>query len=179
MDKLREDLKNAHKLAKTDSLTGIPNRHSLDEMIAEHIELAKTKAETFCMLVIDLDHFKNVNDKYGHLVGDTTLRYIAKLLDAETKGHDRIARYGGEEFIILLNKITYDNALRFAENIRNSIARKSLHIRGHKDPLHMTVSIGVAMYQIGETQDQLFQRADKALYAAKAKRNTVRGEHQL
>ncbi|SFR52449.1 GGDEF domain-containing protein [Thiomicrospira sp. ALE5] len=179
IEKLQDDLKNAHKLAKTDSLTGIANRHGFDEMLDRQIELAKKNAETFCILIVDLDHFKVVNDTYGHLVGDTTLRYLAKLLDTETKGHDRVARYGGEEFVILLNKITYDNALRFAENIRANIARKSLRARGHETPLRITVSIGVAIYQIGEPAESFFERADKALYLAKNKRNQVCGEHHL
>jgi diguanylate cyclase len=128
---------------------------------------------------LDLDHFKNVNDDYGHLVGDSALRYISKLLKEEIKGHDEVARFGGEEFVIILSNITYDNSMKFAENLRATIEKKSLRIKDNTKPLRLTTSIGVAIYQIGESSDELFQRADKALYLAKTKRNCVRGEHHI
>ncbi|WFE68901.1 GGDEF domain-containing protein [Thiomicrospira sp. R3] len=177
--KLQQELEDATQLAKTDSLTGIANRRGFNEIIETQIESAKKKAATFSMLLIDLDHFKKVNDDYGHLVGDSALRYIAKLLRAQTKGHDQIARFGGEEFVILLNNINYENALRYAEKLRSAIENKSLKIRDHDKPLRMTASIGIAMYQMGESADDLFKRADKTLYLAKTKRNSVCGEHQL
>lgn len=177
--KLSRDLDDANHLAKTDSLTGIANRRGFDQIVSTKIKLAKSEGQTFSMLILDLDHFKNVNDEYGHLVGDSALRYIAKLLKAEIKGHDEVARFGGEEFVIILNNINYDNSLKFAENLRTTIEKKSLRIKDNNKPLRLTISIGVAMYQMGESSDSLFQRADKALYLAKTKRNCIRGEHQL
>lgn len=177
--KLQQELEDATQLAKTDSLTGIANRRGFNELMEKQITASKDKGLTFSMLLIDLDHFKQVNDDYGHLVGDSALRYIAKLLRAETKGHDQIARFGGEEFVILLTNINYDNAMRYAERLRSKIEKKSLKIRDHDKPLKMTVSMGIAMYQMGESADDLFKRADQALYLAKTKRNCVRGEHQL
>jgi diguanylate cyclase len=177
--KLSRDLDDANHLAKTDSLTGIANRRGFNEMVEKKIKQAKTEGKTFSMLLLDLDHFKKVNDDYGHLVGDSALRYISKLLKAEIKGHDDLARFGGEEFVILLNDITYDSAIKFAEKLRATIEKKSLRIKDHDTPLRLTTSIGMALYQMGESSDDLFQRADKALYLAKAKRNCVRGEHHL
>jgi len=177
--KLSRDLDDANHLAKTDSLTGIPNRRGFNEIVSKKIKQAKTEDQTFSMLILDLDHFKNVNDDYGHLVGDSALRYISKLLKEEIKGHDEVARFGGEEFVIILSNITYDNSMKFAENLRATIEKKSLRIKDNTKPLRLTTSIGVAIYQIGESSDELFQRADKALYLAKTKRNCVRGEHHI
>ncbi|WP_052501416.1 GGDEF domain-containing protein [Thiomicrospira microaerophila] len=177
--KLSRDLDDANHLAKTDSLTGIANRRGYNEIVMKKIKQAKAESQTFGMLLLDLDHFKSVNDNYGHLVGDSALRYISKLLKAEIKGHDEIARFGGEEFVILLHNINYDNALKFGEKLRATIEKKSLRIKDHDKPLRLTASIGIAIYQMGESSDDVFQRADKALYMAKTKRNCVRGEHQL
>jgi diguanylate cyclase len=177
--KLNRDLDDANHLAKTDSLTGIPNRRGLNEIVSKRIKLAKIEGQTFSMLILDLDHFKSVNDDYGHLVGDSALRYISKLLKEEIKGHDEVARFGGEEFVIILSNINYDNSMKFAENLRATIEKKSLRIKDSPKPLRLTTSIGVAIYQMGESSDDLFHRADKALYLAKSKRNCVRGEHHI
>lgn len=178
--RLKQELEEATSLAKTDTLTGIPNRRGFNELIAKRITDAKTKGKTFAMLLLDLDFFKKINDQYGHLVGDSVLRYVARTLQAQTKGQDAIARLGGEEFVILLSEISYHNALKIAEKIRNHISQKSLMVKDHSLPLKFTISAGVAMYQMGETADQLFERADRALYLAKQSgRNLTRGEHQL
>lgn len=178
--KLKLELEHATTLAKTDSLTGIPNRRGFNELIEEHISTVKSEGTTLCMVLLDLDHFKKINDTYGHLVGDSVLRYIARTLHAETKGHDAIARLGGEEFVILLSDISYENALNISEKIRKRIANKVLSVKGHTLPLQFTSSFGVSKYKIGENADQLFDRADRALYLAKQSgRNQTRGEHQI
>jgi diguanylate cyclase len=178
--RLKQELEEATSLAKTDSLTGIPNRRGFDELVTQRIDEAKTKSQTFAMLLLDLDYFKKINDHYGHLVGDSVLRYIARTLQAETKGQDAIARLGGEEFVILLSDINYDNAMKFAEKIRLLISKKSLRVKDHDQALSFTTSVGVAVYQMGETAEHLFERADRALYLAKQSgRNLTRGEHHL
>lgn len=178
--KLKNELEHVTTLAKTDSLTGIPNRRGFNELAEEHIKTAQSEGATLCMVLLDLDHFKKINDTYGHLVGDSVLRYIARTLHAETKGHDAIARLGGEEFVILLSDISYQNALSVSENIRKRIANKVLSVKGHTLPLQFTSSFGVSQYQAGESADQLFDRADQALYLAKQNgRNQTCGEHQL
>ncbi|MBE0493671.1 MAG: diguanylate cyclase [Thiomicrospira sp.] len=178
--KLKRELEHVTTLAKTDSLTGIPNRRGFDELCEEHIKLAQKEGSTLCMVLLDLDHFKKINDTYGHLVGDSVLRYIARTLHAETKGQDAIARLGGEEFVILLSDISYQNAHNVSEKIRKRIATKVLIVKGHNMPLQFTSSFGVALYRAGESADQLFERADRALYLAKQNgRNQTCGEHQL
>lgn len=178
--KLKRELEHVTTLAKTDSLTGIPNRRGFDELIQQHIQTAQQDKLSFCMVLLDLDHFKKINDTYGHLVGDSVLRYIARTLHSETKGHDAIARLGGEEFVILLSDIHYQDALNVSEKIRQRIANKVLSVKGHTLPLQFTSSFGVSQYQTGETADQLFDRADRALYLAKQSgRNQTCGQHQL
>ncbi|HEY9016720.1 GGDEF domain-containing protein [Thiomicrospira sp.] len=178
--KLKSELEHVTALAKTDSLTGIPNRRGFNELANEHIKTAQSEGTSLCMVLLDLDHFKSINDTYGHLVGDSVLRYIARTLHSETKGHDAIARLGGEEFVILLSDISYKNALNISEKIRKRIASKVLSVKGHALPLQFTSSFGVSQYKAGETTDQLFDRADQALYLAKQNgRNQTCGEHQL
>ncbi|WP_029935795.1 GGDEF domain-containing protein [Thiomicrospira pelophila] len=178
--KLKSELEHVTTLAKTDSLTGIPNRRGFNELIEEQIKTVQSEGISLCMVLLDLDHFKKINDTYGHLVGDSVLRYIARTLHAETKGHDAIARLGGEEFVILLSDISYQNALNISEKIRHRIASKVLSVKGHTLPLKFTSSFGVSQYKARESADQLFDRADRALYLAKQNgRNQTCGEHQL
>ena len=180
INSLKDELIRANTIATTDELTNIPNRRGYRNMLKNAIEHANQKSQTFAFLLLDIDHFKQVNDTYGHLVGDGVLRYIAKILYRETKGRDYIARIGGEEFVVLLPDTCYSDAIKIANNIRQKIENKPLKVKGHPAPLHLTISIGVAMYQLGEEEDTLFERADKALYLAKEQgRNRVKGEADL
>lgn len=180
VDKLKEELKKANFFAKTDELTNIPNRRGFNEHIEEMKRLSAKNNSGFALILLDLDFFKMVNDTFGHIVGDSALRYVAKLLKEETKGRDCIARIGGEEFSILLSGASYDNAIRVAENIRLKIANKTLSVKNQSKPLKLTLSSGVAIYRPNEDTDVLFQRADEALYLAKnSGRNMVCGEKNL
>jgi len=180
VDKLKEELKKANFFAKTDELTNIPNRRGFNENMEETIRFSLQNQSSFALVLLDLDFFKAVNDTFGHIVGDSALRYVSKLLKAETKGRDSIARIGGEEFSIILPDTSYENALKVADNIRLKIANKTLSVKGQKKPLKLTLSSGVAIYRKGEYVDALFQRADKALYLAKNNgRNRVCGEQEL
>ncbi|MCF6299344.1 MAG: GGDEF domain-containing protein [Thiomicrorhabdus sp.] len=180
VDKLKEELKKANFFAKTDELTNIPNRRGFNENIEEVIQLSLQSQQPFALVLLDLDFFKKVNDTFGHIVGDSALRYVSKLLKEETKGRDCIARIGGEEFSIILPDITYENAIKVADNIRKKIASKTLSVKGQKKPLKLTLSSGVAIYRKGEEIETLFQRADEALYLAKnSGRNQVCGEKGL
>ncbi|VAW47605.1 diguanylate cyclase/phosphodiesterase (GGDEF & EAL domains) with PAS/PAC sensor(s) [hydrothermal vent metagenome] len=180
VDKLKEELKKANFFAKTDELTNIPNRRGFNEHIEETIRLSLQTQTSFALVLLDLDFFKIVNDTFGHIVGDSALRYVSKLLKAETKGRDCIARIGGEEFSIILPNTSYENAIKVANNIRLQIANKTLSVKDHKEPLKLTLSSGVAIYRKGEYVDTLFQRADEALYLAKNNgRNQVCGEQEL
>ncbi|MCF6253453.1 MAG: diguanylate cyclase, partial [Thiomicrorhabdus sp.] len=178
--RLKEELKKANFFAKTDELTNIPNRRGFNENIEEVIQLSLQSQQPFALVILDLDLFKKVNDTFGHIVGDSALRYVSKLLKEETKGRDCIARIGGEEFSIILPDISYENAIRVADNIRKKIASKTLSVKGQTKPLRLTLSSGVAIYRKGEEIETLFQRADEALYLAKNNgRNQVCGEQDL
>ena len=180
VDKLKEELKKANFFAKTDELTNIPNRRGFNENIEDVIQLSLQNQSPFALVLLDLDFFKKVNDTFGHIVGDSALRYVSKLLKEETKGRDCIARIGGEEFSIILPDTSYENAIRVADNIRQKIASKTLSVKDQKKPLKLTLSSGVAIYRKGEEIETLFQRADEALYLAKNNgRNQVCGEQDL
>ncbi len=180
VDKLKEELKKANFFAKTDELTNIPNRRGFNENMEGVVQLSLQNQSPFALILLDLDFFKKVNDTFGHIVGDSALRYVSKLLKEETKGRDCIARIGGEEFSIILPDTSYDNAIKVAENIRLKIASKTLSVKDQKKPLKLTLSSGIAIYRKGEDIETLFQRADEALYLAKNNgRNRVCGEQDL
>jgi two-component system, cell cycle response regulator len=126
--------------------------------------------------MVDIDHFKQINDQHGHLVGDTVLRQLGGLLTSLVRTIDIVARYGGEEFVVILPETALDGAVTFAERLRERADRHRFEI-GSKPPLHLTCSVGVATFpspRVASTED-LFARADEALYRAKsAGRNQVR-----
>ncbi|WP_321326348.1 GGDEF domain-containing protein [Thiomicrorhabdus sp.] len=164
---LKNELEKAHKVANTDELTGIPNRRGFNEIIKNLALSADTEDYSFALLLVDIDYFKNINDEYGHLIGDSVLRYLAKQLNAETKGKDSIARIGGEEFVILLPQTNYENAFRVAENLRQKVECNRLKVKNSEKTLSLTISVGVSIYERGENLEKLIDRADKALYQAK------------
>lgn len=175
--KLENELEKARAVAVTDELTNIPNRRGFNEIMLSTVETAKQEGCSFALIILDLDYFKSINDQYGHLIGDSVLRFIAKKLTAETKGKDAVARIGGEEFVILLPHTNFSDALLVANNLRKKIHDYKLKVKGHEQPLSMTFSAGVSTYQMGEDPDDLFHRADQALYQAKnTGRNKVCGE---
>ncbi|KUJ71466.1 GGDEF domain-containing protein [Thiomicrospira sp. WB1] len=180
MKALRKKLAEATTIAKTDELTNLPNRRGFRETVQQVMDKAVETERSFAMLILDIDHFKQINDEYGHLIGDAILRYLAKLLHNQTKGQDHVARIGGEEFVILLPDTQYSGALSVAETIRKQVAARSLQMRKNHRPIQLTLSIGVAMFQLSEPFDALFDRADQSLYLAKnSGRNRVKGETDL
>jgi diguanylate cyclase len=177
---LKEERLQANNLARTDELTGIPNRRGFNSFIEHVSEEAIETQSSFALIIFDLDFFKTINDTYGHLIGDSTLRYVVKLLASETKGRDYIARIGGEEFAVVLPNTDYSAALKVANNIRHEISVKKLKVKSHKQPLQVSVSGGVAMYQMNENLESFVHRADSALYHAKNHgRNRFTGEDAL
>ncbi len=153
------------KVAVTDSLTQVYNRRHFDELLFKEIKRFKRRKYAYLsLMMLDIDHFKRLNDEHGHLTGDIVLRDVAKMLREGVRETDTIARYGGEEFIIVLPDTHLDGAEHKAEKIRSNIARKEFP--GQKGPLHITISIGVAAYHTGDPQD-LIRAADEALYRAK------------
>ena len=158
--------------ADTDALTGQPNRRALDELLRQQVRMAGMTGRAFSVLLLDIDHFKAVNDTHGHGVGDDALRAFAQRVREHLRQGDTCARYGGEEFVVVLPGTTLPAALEVAERLRQGVADASLI----SAPLvRTTVSIGAAQYVAGETPEQLLARADAGVYAAKrGGRNQVR-----
>jgi diguanylate cyclase (GGDEF)-like protein len=160
-------------MAVTDTLTGLFVRRYFTELAQEELQRSSRHRLSCACLLVDLDHFKQQNDTYGHLTGDVVLREVAELLHRNLREVDLIARFGGEEFIVFLVETNADHAMTIAQRLRGLV---ELHpIRAYDETLRQTVSMGVAMFpDDGQALQQLIDRADQALYAAKrAGRNRV------
>lgn len=171
------DNRRLEQLALTDPLTKVPNRRALTDRLADEMGRVKRYDSTVSLLLIDLDHFKRVNDNYGHLVGDDVLTEMAALLQGAVRAVDVVARYGGEEFVVVLPETGSPGATAFAERLRELIEAHPFS-RGAGGTLQLTSSIGVASYPTPgwETVEDFLAGADQALYRAKAEgRNRVRG----
>ncbi len=163
------------RLANSDALTGLPNRRATVARFREEAARAERHRRCFAMLVIDIDHFKQVNDRHGHGVGDAALRHVAEVLSSGLRTVDGVGRIGGEEFVVLLGEEGSAGARAAAERLRQALAASPLHPGGVNLPL--TFSGGLALYPAdGEDWDALFTVADGRLYQAKhGGRNRVEG----
>lgn len=161
-------------LAHTDSLTGLNNRRCFEYLVQQLIQNNLKQPAPISLLVFDVDHFKQINDRYGHDVGDQVLQMIAQATRNEMRRHDVLARYGGEEFIACLTETSLDDALKIAERLRHKIENIMVNLE-HEHRLDLTVSIGAAILESSETDLMaLIKQADIALYQAKANgRNRV------
>lgn len=146
---------------RTDALTGVRNRRALDEMLATMLAIKNRYEQIFALVIIDIDHFKRVNDQHGHLAGDKVLRSVAALIANVARETDFVARYGGEEFVVLMPQTDLIQAQIFCERVRVAIEETPIQ------NLRLTVSGGVAQILDGEDAQSLLARADAALYAAK------------
>ncbi len=155
----------AVKSALTDSLTGAGNRISMENAMAREFDLAARYHQPLSILMLDLDHFKAINDRYGHGAGDQVLKTVAQTLRATSRCADMTFRYGGEEFVIILNKTDASGAKISAERLRATIAGLSCIYDNQEIPV--TISVGVATLCHGESKESLLRRADQALYRAK------------
>jgi diguanylate cyclase (GGDEF)-like protein len=151
-------------MAEVDGLTGVYNRRYYSKALERAIEAAQRGGQCLSIVLFDLDHFKQVNDVHGHLVGDQVLKDIAHILVADVRGSDMVARYGGEEFVILLKNTACEAAVQVAEKLRTRV--KETALAGER-VCGLTLSAGVAAMHDGDSATQLFERADRALYAAK------------
>ncbi len=165
----------ALRLASLDSLTGLGNRSALDSSLHRELRLAERHGTEFSLLLIDVDHFKQINDRWGHSQGDHILKEVGKAIRHACRDTDLLYRYGGEEFVVLLSKTDAEGASIIAERLRQSVQ----HWMADTEKLTVTVSIGVSTRKPeGEVSiHSLFDRADQALYRAKAQgRNRVATE---
>jgi diguanylate cyclase len=178
LQEIQKDFEEAKSAALVDFLTGTPNRKALDEKFAEYAGEAVPGDKDLCLLMIDIDHFKKFNDKYGHIIGDEVLKFVAKRVKEIVRGRDFFARFGGEEFAVLLPQTPLPGAKVAAENIRKFFAEATMKTVAESLKLGtITVSIGVACYRRDESFEELIKRSDQALYYAKnAGRNRVATE---
>ena len=172
---LRRNIENIQQEAMLDPLTGVKNRKTFDLELARHIRTAHEAGEPLALIMADVDHFKQFNDRWGHQTGDHVLRLVADVMNANIKGQDVLARYGGEEFAIILPGTTLSNAVMLADRIRKAVESRRLKKRRTDEDLGVvTLSMGAALLKWNDTPESLIERSDGLLYAAKkAGRNCV------
>ena len=177
---LRKNLDNVKKDALTDGLTGLANRKAFDRQILDWVEEASASRVALCLIMLDIDRFKQFNDTYGHQTGDQVLRLVARTLTDGVKGKDMAARYGGEEFAVILPDTPLSGAVRVAEMIRKSVEDKEVINKTRNENLgQITLSAGVAQYIRGESVTNFIERSDAALYKAKnSGRNQVKSAQE-
>ena len=160
-----ENINQIADFANKDFLTGVYNRRYFYENMNEYVAYAEEHMEPYVVAMLDIDHFKKINDTHGHNSGDKVLKTLAKKLIDETKGDDLIARFGGEEFCVILKDISNEDAVKFFVNLRANIANCKVQLK--KEQISFTVSIGVAFSRSDYRLDELLELADEALYRAK------------
>lgn len=164
---LAQALAQLEAIATHDELTGLPNRRQALALLEQELLRSQRNPHAFCVALLDLDHFKRVNDQYGHAAGDTVLRAFAQTAQAALRGTDVIARWGGEEFLALLPDTAMPPALAGMERLRQQVAALRTDV-GQDTPVVVTVSIGLTGHRHGDTLTQTLERADQLLYRAKA-----------
>ncbi len=165
LDEQARQIQSSVNLARTDPLTGLANRRAFDDELVRRITEWHRRHAGFCLVMIDVDHFKTLNDRYGHPSGDQVLRGLGELLAGLSRPADLPARLGGEEFAVLLSTASGAQAGRIAEEILAAVAGRPFPIE--EAAIHVTVSLGLSMVQPGDGPLTLLRRADDALYASK------------
>ncbi|MFK5978493.1 MAG: GGDEF domain-containing protein [Rhizobiaceae bacterium] len=177
---MRSELKESQKNEMRDALTNISNRRWFEKSLVKEMEEAKKNNAPMCLVLIDLDHFKRVNDTYGHVIGDQVLRFFGSLLTKCLKGNDTIARYGGEEFAVVLPRTKIDDAVTLIETVRAQLEAAKLSLTKSKKSIGtVTASFGITLLCDSDDAETLVQRADYRLYEAKnSGRNRVIGDNE-
>jgi diguanylate cyclase len=163
---LRSRVTQERNQAMTDALTGIPNRLAYEDRLEQEVARWKRFGTPLVLLFWDVDHFKNVNDSFGHKAGDKVLRILASVLADNVRATDFVARYGGEEFVMLMTGSSLQDCFPVAEKLRKAIESTGFHFRDQA--VTITASCGLAEFREGDSIEQWFERADQALYRAKA-----------
>lgn len=162
-----------HRVAVTDPLTGAYNREFLQQRLPAEIQLAVDRERALSVALVDVDHFKAVNDQHGHGVGDVVLAEIARRLRTAIRGDDLLVRYGGEEFLVVLPQADAGRAWEIGERMRQRVCERAFEL-DHGIALLVRISVGIAQWRAGETMPDLIERADVAMYSAKQRgRNRV------
>lgn len=157
-----------HELASHDRLTGLYNRLALMELMDHHLALARRRRNPLALLMLDIDHFKIVNDQHGHLVGDEVLRQVAQRAQARLRGADLLARFGGEEFLALLPATTVEGARAVAEDIRRAVGEQPIVVHGVSIPVTISIGVHAGIPTEGPTAaEAMIALSDQALYEAK------------
>lgn len=166
MEQLRSELAQVREIAITDGLTGLLNRRAFDQTLNEIVK--NVDSPQTCLSLLDIDHFKRVNDTHGHTVGDNVIKFVASLIKKYAHPHHHVARYGGEELAIIMPNTPQKEAIQIAENIRIEMEKSRLKRKTDNTPLGtITLSIGIAELKTGDDTESFVRRADKALYKAK------------
>lgn len=165
---LRTEFKRVRQESLMDPLTGVQNRRAFDASLMECCQQARDKGEDLCLLMVDIDHFKKVNDAHGHVVGDAVLKWVSVAISDCVRGADILARYGGEEFALLLPATPMAGAERVADNICNKLRNRKCRPNDQVGDIgRVTVSVGVARFAVQESEREFVNRSDVALYRAK------------
>lgn len=165
---LKQALELARKEATHDPLTGLANRRQFHIALGEAFAEMEAGGKPPCLLMLDIDNFKRVNDSYGHLFGDKVIKLVGVILQHVTKGQDTACRYGGEEFAVVLPDTPLEGGQRVAESIRSVVERGKIQRSSNKESVgNVTISVGVAEYRRQESEQEFIKRADAALYASK------------
>ena len=163
---IRKYQRQLERMATRDKLTGLDNRYVIENNTDLALRNADRRGEPLTVVLVDIDHFKQINDQYGHLFGDQVIASVARQLRARLRESDLIGRWGGEEFLLLLPGCDLQQAMQLCETLRRQIAEQGVTVGDNR--VRVTISLGLAGYQQGEEADTLFHRADQALYRAKA-----------
>uniref|UniRef100_UPI0030D954D9 GGDEF domain-containing protein n=1 Tax=uncultured Marinobacter sp. TaxID=187379 RepID=UPI0030D954D9 len=164
-EQIREKLQEERQRALTDILTDLPNREAWDDRLVFEYDRWRRYGHPITLCVLDIDHFKQVNDSYGHKAGDKVLQLVARALRERLRTTDFVARYGGEEFVVLLPETRMDVARTVIDDLRLHIGQLPFHFQGQ--PVNVTFSAGLSWFREGAGPDVVFDEADKALYQAK------------
>jgi len=181
LEVLKEEFEQVKMESMVDFLTGIPNRKAFSQKLNSTMAEAASDGTPLSLLLIDIDHFKKFNDKFGHLIGDEVLRFVTKKIKDMVRGNDYLARFGGEEFVVILPQTPLTGARVVADSIGKFFAQTKMKTVSTSQNIGaVTMSTGVACYRRGETPEQFIGRADQALYVAKSTgRNRVITETEI